>query len=161
MLNFSWRNFQLIFEDKSTAIGYEVKRPERETVVRINFPSKSPLEGRTFNSIEEALHMKGVRSFHWLSPIAWNISKDGTFYKYNTDPDQDIAIPDQLTRREKFLYALLKINHALPKTILIDWFKTDTAVESHISRLRKKIKPLGEHIRFKEKTYILDTTGKN
>ena len=161
MLNFSWRNFQLIFEDKTTAIGYEVIRPERETVVQINFPSKSPLEGKTFNSIEEALNMKGVQSFHWLSPIAWNISKDGTFYKYHTDPNKDIAIPDELTRREKFLYALLKMNHALPKIILIDWFKTDTAVESHISRLRKKIKPLGEHIRFKEKTYILDTTGKN
>lgn len=160
MLNFSWRNFQLIFENGSTATGYEVKRPERQTVVRINF-LKSPLEGKTFNSIEEALNIKGVRSFQWLSPIAWNISKDGTFYKYHADPDQDIEIPDELTRREKFLYALLKLNHALPKTILIDWFKTDTAVESHISRLRKKIKPLGEHIRFKEKTYILENTGKN
>ena len=161
MLNFSWRNFQLIFEDKTTAIGYEVKRQEHETVVQINFPSKSPLESKTFNSIEEALNMKGVRSFHWLSPIAWDISKDGTFYKYHTDPDQDINIPDGLTPREKFLYTLLKLNHALPKTILIDWFKTHTAVESHISRLRKKIKPLGERIRFKEKTYILDETGNN
>ena len=161
MLKRYWRSFQLTFEDRSTAIGYEVKRPNREIVVRVNFPLKSPSEGKTLNSIEEVLNLEGVKSFQWLPPIAWNISKDGTFYKYHADPDQDITIPDQLTRREKFLYALLKLNHALPKTILIDWFKTDTAVESHISRLRKKIKPLGEHIRFKEKTYILENTGKN
>jgi hypothetical protein len=160
MRNFSWRNFELVFEDRRIAIGYEVKRPGCPTIVRVNFTWKLPIEGKTLNTIEEALNIKGVTSFRWFPPIAWDISKDGTFYKYHAAPDQDITIPVQLTRRETFLYQLLKHNKAMPKTILLEWFKTNSAVESQVSRLRKKIKPLGEHIRFKEKTYILAKTEK-
>ena len=160
MPNFSWRNFELVFEDQGTAIGYEVKHPDCPTIVRVNFNWKPTIEGRTLNSIEEALNMKGVTSFRWFPPIAWHISKAGTFYQYNPAPDQDITIPVKLTRRETFLYLLLKHNKAIPKAILLEWFKTSTAVESHVSRLRKKIKPLGEHIRFKEKTYILQKIEK-
>ncbi|MYI94116.1 winged helix-turn-helix domain-containing protein [Candidatus Poribacteria bacterium] len=161
MINFSWKNFRLTFQDRTTAIGYEVKRPEHQTVVQINFPLKSPPETITLKSIEEALNLPNVQLFEWLSPIKCDISEDGTFYKYDDNPDRGINIPKQLTPKEKILYTLLKLNDALPKTILLQWFKTDTALQSHISRLRKKIKPLGENIKYRQKTYILENTGKN
>lgn len=161
-INIRIRHFVAQRED-GTPYGYGIVLdiPNRERQIDFTIISKEGFRTKKVNTLEDILDIKGVVRFQWqknkyLLTSANTINKDGIYVELTPK----FEIPDGLTKSEQLIYEILKMNEG--KTIrketlaqLTSAIINPSSFQSHISRLRKKIEPLGEQIKYKNNAYRL------
>lgn len=155
------RHFVAQRED-GTPYGYGIVLdiPNRERQIDFTIIGKEGFHTKKVNTLEDILEMKGIVRFQWKKnkylTSGNTINKDGIWVEVTPS----FEIPNGLTRSEQLIYEYLKKNEG--KTIrketlaqLTSAIIKPSSFQSHISRLRKKIDPLGEQIKYKNNAYRL------